>query len=276
MVALRVSKLEDPAQVLAEARTFLLGEPVLHNLVLTLLEARRRWPQPGRYWVAWTDSYVTGVAFQSPESFEATVTPMSPDTARAVAEAVAAEAPSWPGVNGEAATTALIAGQWAESTKRPAVPWQGQRLYEARAIRDRQGVSGALRQAGPADRDLLLEWVGAFHDEATPGEPGRPEAVVDARLPAGHMWVWDDGEPRSMTTLTPPVAGVVRVQAVFTPRGDRGRGYAGSLVSALSEDVLAKGNTPALYTDLGNPASNSVYRRIGYRCVAEIVRYRLG
>ena len=29
-----------------------------------------------------------------------------------------------------------------------------------------------------------------------------------------------------------------------------------------------------LYTDLGNPTSNSVYRRIGYRAVAEGLRYR--
>jgi uncharacterized protein len=30
----------------------------------------------------------------------------------------------------------------------------------------------------------------------------------------------------------------------------------------------------ALYTDLGNPTSNSIYRRIGYRALAEVVRYR--
>jgi uncharacterized protein len=29
-----------------------------------------------------------------------------------------------------------------------------------------------------------------------------------------------------------------------------------------------------LYTDLGNPTSNSVYRRIGYRAVAAALRYR--
>ena len=276
MAGIQVRKVEDPAQVLDEAASFLLSQPVLHNLVLSLLEARRRWPQPGRYWVASSGSEVTGVAFQSPDSFEATVTPMPPDTARAIGEAVAGEDPPWPGVNGEATTSAVVAGQWAESTKRPAVPWQGQRLYEARAVKVPEGVPGSLRQAGPADRDLLLEWVGAFHNEATPGQPGRPEAVVDARLPAGHMWVWDDGEPRSMTTLTPPVAGVVRVQAVFTPPSERGHGYAGALVSGLSESVLVQGDIPALYTDLGNPVSNSVYRRIGYRCVAEIIRYRLG
>jgi len=276
MVAIQVRKLEDPDGALGVARTFLLARPVLHNIVLTLLEARRQRPEPGRYWVASEGGEVQGVAFQSPLTFEATVTPMPLAVARAVADSVAQEDPALPGVNGEAATAAAFAGQWSEMTKRPAVPWQGQRIYEARAISPPQGVPGGPRLGRPSDRDLFVEWVRAFHDEATPGEPGRPEATVDARLPAGHMWVWDDGEPRSMTTLAPATAGVVRVQGVYTPPGERGHGYAGALVAALSDQVLKQGDIPALYTDLGNPVSNSVYRRIGYECVAEVTRYRLG
>jgi predicted GNAT family acetyltransferase len=79
-----------------------------------------------------------------------------------------------------------------------------------------------------------------------------------------------------MTTLAPATAGVVRLQAVYTPAGERGHGYAGALVAALSDQVLKQGDLPALYTDLGNPTSNSVYRRIGYQCVAEVTRYRFG
>jgi uncharacterized protein len=38
--------------------------------------------------------------------------------------------------------------------------------------------------------------------------------------------------------------------------------------------VLAARRRCILYTDLGNPTSNSIYRRIGYRAVAECLRYR--
>ena len=34
------------------------------------------------------------------------------------------------------------------------------------------------------------------------------------------------------------------------------------------------GLRPILFTDLSNPTSNAVYRRIGYQAVAEILRYR--
>lgn len=73
---------------------------------------------------------------------------------------------------------------------------------------------------------------------------------------------------------TEPVAGVARIGAVYTPVDRRRRGYAGACVAAVSAGVLAAGRRCILYTDLGNPTSNSVYRRIGYRAVAECLRYR--
>jgi predicted GNAT family acetyltransferase len=42
----------------------------------------------------------------------------------------------------------------------------------------------------------------------------------------------------------------------------------------LSRRMRDEGYRCILYTDLGNPTSNSVYRRIGYGAVAEGLRYR--
>ncbi|MEX2660100.1 MAG: GNAT family N-acetyltransferase, partial [Acidimicrobiales bacterium] len=74
--------------------------------------------------------------------------------------------------------------------------------------------------------------------------------------------------------LSPPVAGVTRVQAVYTPEERRGCGYASACVAAVSEVALAAGRRCILYTDLGNPTSNGIYRNIGYQAVAEALRYR--
>ena len=45
-------------------------------------------------------------------------------------------------------------------------------------------------------------------------------------------------------------------------------------VHALSSRLRDAGYRCILYTDLANPTSNSIYRRIGYRAVAEALRYR--
>ena len=77
-----------------------------------------------------------------------------------------------------------------------------------------------------------------------------------------------------MAANSEPVEGVVRMQAVYTPPEKRNRGYAGACVAGLSGRLREAGHHCILYTDLGNPTSNSVYRRIGYRAVAEGLRYR--
>lgn len=61
-----------------------------------------------------------------------------------------------------------------------------------------------------------------------------------------------------MAAHTRPIERVVRIQAVYTPPPNRGRGYAGACVGALSAQLRNAGNRCVLYTDLANPISNSV------------------
>ena len=272
-MAIDVALHDDPARVLSEARVFLASEPVLHNLILTLLHARAAHAEPGRYWVARDDDNVVGLVFQSPLSFLATLTPMGPDVVAVMVDAIAAAGVALPGVNGEAATAARFAGQWTERTRSAAVPFQGQRIYEATEVNPRTEVPGSLRSAAAGDRDLVIVWMRGF--QADTGERGGdPEILVDRRLPAGQLWLWDSGEPAAMAASSEPVEGVVRVQYVYTPPDRRRRGYAGACVGDLSTRIRADGYRCILYTDLGDPISNSVYRRVGYRAVAEALRYR--
>ena len=71
-----------------------------------------------------------------------------------------------------------------------------------------------------------------------------------------------------------PAAGVVRVQHVYTPATLRGAGYATACVEHMSRGLTNSGLRCVLYTDLANPTSNGIYRRIGYEAVAEILGYQ--
>ena len=77
-----------------------------------------------------------------------------------------------------------------------------------------------------------------------------------------------------MAAHTRTLAGAVRIQAVYTPPAYRRRGYASADEGGISGHLVRMGNRVLLFTDLGNPTSNSVYRRIGFRAVAENLRYR--
>lgn len=258
---------------LASARGFLTSRPVLHNVILSLLHERAAHPEPGRYWVAREAGNVVGVAFQSPETFPATITPMPDAAVEAVVGAIAAAGIDLPGVNGEAAVAARFAGQWTEERNAAAVPVDGQRIYELTSLVAPATVPGRLRPAVPHDLELVADWMGGFDRDT--GERGSAEPdAIRRRLAAGRFWLWDAEGPTSMAAHTEPVAGVVRIHAVYTPPEHRRHGYATACVASLSARLAAAGLRCILYADLGYPASNSIYRRIGYRAVAECVRYR--
>ena len=147
---------EDPGFVLRKASVFLSSQPVLHNLILSTLHARVAFADPGRYWMATQRNDTVGIVVQSPVTFPATLTPMEPRVAIAMADAIAEARITLPGVSGEAATVATFAGQWSERTKSAATPFEGNRLYELLDTGEVPVLEGKLRQAGPEERNLMI------------------------------------------------------------------------------------------------------------------------
>lgn len=273
-MVLKVLFSEDPAFVLRRADEFLSSEPVLHNLILSILHSRVAQSDAGRYWIAFDGEKTVGVVVQSPLEYPATLTPMEPRAVMAIVNTIAEAGVALSGVNGNAATAASFAGQWSERCKSAATPFQGMRLYELLEVGEVPDTEGQLRQAGPRDRSLMILWTRAFQNEI--GESAADtELRVDRGLAARQLWLWDqNGETTSMAVGREPVQGVVRLSGVYTPPEKRKHGYAAACVHALSKHLRGSGYRCVLYTDLGNPTSNSIYRRIGYRAVAEALRYR--
>ena len=151
----------------------------------------------------------------------------------------------------------------------------------ARDLRAARGDGGASAHGGPRpvtpeDRDLVIAWMLAFAEEVLPEDTDRERHVrlVESRLEATEdagLWLWeDDGGPVSISGYGGSTPNGIRIGPVYTPPERRGRGYATSLVAEQSRWLLGTGRTLCfLYTDLDNPTSNALYRRIGYRMIAE-------
>ena len=125
-----------------------------------------------------------------------------------------------------------------------------------------------------ADRDLLIEWVGAFLDEALDRvDPDQTAAMVDRSLRTGtRTWyLWEDGEPVSVAAAGGPTPNGIRIGPVYTPPDRRRHGYASALTAAVSQAELDKGRRFVfLFTDLSNPTSNKIYQAIGYEPVIDV------
>ena len=73
------------------------------------------------------------------------------------------------------------------------------------------------------------------------------------------------------------VAGQARIGPVYTPPDLRGRGFGGAATVAITQAALADGaEGVVLFTDLANPASNTLYQRLGYRPVSDWAVLRFG
>jgi predicted GNAT family acetyltransferase len=266
----------DPFELASRARAWLEGDPVLHNVICTVLA--RATAEPDRFreagWFAVEeDSDPVGVAIITPP-FLLGLTPMSDSALAALVEVLAERRPHLPGAGGPRDVASRFAGLWRERTGAGVTPGMEQQLYRLDAVVVPPPAPGSLRPAGEDDRLLLREWFAAFVAE-TGAISGDTAAAVDRWLALGGLHLWEDGPTVTMTGAVPAVAGVVRVGPVYTPPELRGRGYASNCVAAVSRLALERGASACmLYTDAANPTSNAIYRRLGYRRVADAREYR--
>ncbi|MGO9485956.1 MAG: GNAT family N-acetyltransferase [Rhodomicrobium sp.] len=129
------------------------------------------------------------------------------------------------------------------------------------------GADGTPRAATEADVPLLFEWITDFQREAVPHDLPPQREKVEKGAASGKYLFWTvGGEPVALAGLARGLKTLAAIGSVFTPPGQRGRGYAGSVTAALCERIFAQGKAAVcLYTDLRNPYSNRCYAKIGFK-----------
>jgi RimJ/RimL family protein N-acetyltransferase len=148
--------------------------------------------------------------------------------------------------------------------------------FELRTVAPVPEAPGRWSLARDEHAAVLQSWLEAFHAEAIPHDPAmRPDAGVRA-VASGRAHVWLDAGDRPVAYAfnNRDVEGWASIGPVYTPPTERGRGYATSLVAAVSRYLLAQGRPGCtLFTDLANPTSNAIYERIGYRRIGSAYLY---
>lgn len=268
---------EDVEEYLAAAGDMLRSEPAQHTLLLTISETLRArgghaFGQADPLFGWWQEAGgVTAALLQTPP-FPAVITPMPQHAATALAGVLASRGWDPRGVNGPAGTARGFAAAWQSQTGRDASVQRRSRLFRLAGLEPPAGVPGRARPAGPSDRDLLVAWFDAFRTEI--GETNwHADEMVEDRLSYPSLAFWEDGgQPVSLAGRTRAVAGQVRIGPVYTPPGQRGRGYGGAVTAAVTQAALDAGaGEVLLFTDLANPTSNALYQRLGYRSVSDFL-----
>ena len=279
---------EDLAEFAAAAGPFLRERPVRNTLPLTIcetllvtgLQSYGR-EQPVFGWWRRPGGAVQAACLQTPP-FPLVLSAGPAVAFSELAAVLAGTGRTLPGVNAAEPEAAEFAAGWQRQAGVAAAVHQRHRLYRLRALRPpRPGPAGRARAATAADRDLVAAWLAGFHTEAgsLAGRDSEEQGSAAARMiDRGATVIWEDGgAPVSMAAASHQVAGMARVGPVYTPQALRRRGYAGGATAAVTQAALDAGaGEVLLFTDLANPASNSLYQRLGYQPVEDHVLMSFG
>jgi predicted GNAT family acetyltransferase len=185
--------------------------------------------------------------------------------------------PNFPsGVVGPAETTARLVELFAKSSAIKIRSKMAQRIYELRKVEFKPKVPGVFRCTAEGDRELLESWSLRFAiDCGLHYDPVKMKDYASAAIKYRTRFFWEvEGIPVSMVGVGGNTPNGIRVNWVYTPPEQRGRGYASAIVAEVSQLQFNLGKKLCfLYTDLANPTSNSIYQRIGYRPVGDSVHY---
>lgn len=275
-----VIRYDTPAQFKEAVFPFLLHDEAVHNTQLGVIAD---WLNvPDRYGEAYlaavqVDGQIVGSAMMTlPHPLQLSI--MKQDAIELLIAHIRRAYPRIPGVGGPVNAASAFAHRWTDVSgqKRKLTMGMSQRVYELTAVQPGRPVTGIARQATSDDVALLADWIIAFNDEAMGHQWDHEQAVqfVERRIstPTSMLYVWEvDGQVVSMCGVSGPTENGIRVNAVYTPPEQRGKGYASANVAAVSQIMLDSGRRYCfLYTDLANPTSNSIYQKIGYRPVTDM------
>jgi len=183
------------------------------------------------------------------------------------------------GALGRTGPAKAFAEAWTRVSGQPHREKARLRVHELRRVNRVQSAPGRARFATHEDLEVAAGWVAAFRAEATGEFVNLDQARqwTAPRIEHRDVLLWEDGQAVSMAARVRPTAHSTSIGYVYTPPEFRRRGYATSCVAALTQRVLDSGREfCCLFTDLANPTSNSIYRKIGYLPVCDWAEYVFG
>lgn len=264
---------EDVDDFLAQAGDFLRSRPDLHTSQLTRIEKlRMREEKDTLFGRLEQEGEVRAVFYRRPAQ-RLILTAVAPEQAGALAAHLAGLGHPLPGVTAEDDSATAFAEAWRRHTGAAAVPGVRVRLHRLGTLTPPEPVPEG-RALGARDRAEVIRWCSEFNTAVGQAPFADEDAWAASNFAGKHFTFWEIEGPVAMAGSTPMVAGMVRVDPVYTPARFRGRGYAGAVTVAVSRAALAAGATDVvLFTDPANATSNALYRRIGYVPIAGFTGY---
>jgi predicted GNAT family acetyltransferase len=270
----------DAGLFLERVQPFLLRREAEHCLILGLLDGLRSGEQwgaaPPLMGLVESHDEVAAVALMTPPHNLILSWTADDSALDAIACELHAKGVALPGVNSSAEIARKFVAQSSQLSGCTVRHEWARRIHQLSRVTNESRAAGRLREPHESDHALLTKWRAAFAIEADRTDPEQAEkAAAQPVQRSTHLVLWDvQGTAVSMAGFTGRTPNGIRIAWVYTPPENRGKGFAGACVAALSQKLLDDGRKFCfLYTDLANPISNHVYQKIGYEPVTDATVY---
>ena len=142
-------------------------------------------------------------------------------------------------------------------------------LYRCKALTKKTAKGKIISASGVKEAEEMLTEM-ALSLDLTPDKNAIKALVNDSE---SGLYLWIDGEVCAIARIAFKDGEYARINSVYTTKSKRGRGYAGALISALSQMIIESGLTPTVLADEENPVSNALYSSLGFECEGKIYEY---
>lgn len=142
-------------------------------------------------------------------------------------------------------------------------------LHELTSVNNLKLTEGTFEKAEMKDLEIITEYEFQFITESDIVRGRTRNDMLNSTkelIKNNDVFKWTLSDRIvcvSIITRSTKNTGIIGL--VYTPPDFRGNGYATGCVQKLSEHILKSGyKSCGLYTDVSNPVSNSIYKKIGY------------
>lgn len=136
---------------------------------------------------------------------------------------------------------------------------------------------GILDKPTEVDRDVLVKYWFDDNQEMNGVDPITMEQAqkdVDEFIKSDSFYVLRNREGKIVSMASYGITGnQAKLSHVYTPTSERGKGYAANLIYEMTNDLLAKGYIPLLYTDYNYIPSNKAYINAGYEDTGILINF---
>ncbi len=176
--------------------------------------------------------------------------------------------PELEGVNTEKDISQIFANEFCKiAGKEPKVRFEMRILVLDKLLDANLREDVIFRKATMEDKEVLKDYRRKFSEEALNEIVSEEELEkkFERHFSMGYYLLEKDGKIVATASCNRHLTKGKSIGNVFTPKEERGNGYAYNLVYRISKEFLDSGmEYCVLFTDDSNPISNHVYEKIGY------------